>query len=561
MTQWIRWWGLGLFAAIILTWWLCIDFIVKSAIETFGTEIVGAKVELNSATLTLFPASLGLSGLQVTDPSAPMSNMVEVKTLSASLDTLTLFGRKILAEEMTIGGLQFNTTRTSSGAITDKVPSSDDTKSASFDLGGAIPGLSLPNVNDLIDKEKDQIKKQYDDINRQLKSIEAQWKERLDKLPDSKKIDQYKKRWDKLEDANFLEKISGLKKLKNDINDDIDQLDGLDDQLSKDSKTVNTLLARAKEMPSTQSKRILSKVGLGDSSEGGFVSALVGDQLKPLLQRGLDMLKNGTSTAEVEPSQTPAYVRGEGTWVNFTQERSLPDVLIKKASLDGSVELAGETINFTGTAQNLTHQPRQWNKPAKFSIKGESTSKAKINFNGVLDHRKKSGQDKINVRVLQLPLNNIVLSDKPELQVTLERAVTTIKSKLLLANDTMDFNVIGKFSKVKLEIDNRKPSTSSTVIANTLTSVKNFGMELAVNGPVSDPDVKVKSSLDNLLGKALGEQLKQQSEVLRTKLTKSLKEQMAPQLNKLNKNGNFLGDIEKLLAGKKSELGSLTKGL
>ena len=63
---------------IVVAWMLLIDHAIRRAIEVVGTELVGAKVELSSARLRLTHADLVLRGLRVTDPNAPMTNLVEV---------------------------------------------------------------------------------------------------------------------------------------------------------------------------------------------------------------------------------------------------------------------------------------------------------------------------------------------------------------------------------------------------------------------------------------------------------------------------------------------------
>lgn len=80
MKKWIRWEGLGLFIGVVVLfcifWFLFIDGIVKSMIEKYGSQAIGAKVELGSADLSLFPAGLELKDLQITNPDDPMKNAV-----------------------------------------------------------------------------------------------------------------------------------------------------------------------------------------------------------------------------------------------------------------------------------------------------------------------------------------------------------------------------------------------------------------------------------------------------------------------------------------------------
>ena len=104
MTKWIRWWGLGAFlvvaAILVCVWIFLVDGWVKYLIEEAGTEGVGAKVELDAADLSLFPAGLKLTRLQVTNPREPMTNAVEIANVNMGLDGLNLLRRKVIVEDL-----------------------------------------------------------------------------------------------------------------------------------------------------------------------------------------------------------------------------------------------------------------------------------------------------------------------------------------------------------------------------------------------------------------------------------------------------------------------------
>ena len=98
--KWIRWQGLITFLALTVIvafiWFFFIDSYVERMIEKTGTKANGAKVELDNADLTLFPAGLRITGLQVTNPDKPMVNAVEIKKIAMSLDGLNLLRRKVV---------------------------------------------------------------------------------------------------------------------------------------------------------------------------------------------------------------------------------------------------------------------------------------------------------------------------------------------------------------------------------------------------------------------------------------------------------------------------------
>jgi hypothetical protein len=61
------------FGILVACWLLFLDSIVRHNIEAYGTDLVGAKVDLAEADVDLTGGSVRLRGLQVTNPDAPMS--------------------------------------------------------------------------------------------------------------------------------------------------------------------------------------------------------------------------------------------------------------------------------------------------------------------------------------------------------------------------------------------------------------------------------------------------------------------------------------------------------
>jgi len=557
LKQWIRWWGFGVFLFIVLFWWLCIDFIVKTTIETVGTQAVGAKVELAGASVTLLPTSLTLKQLRITNPDAPMQNIVEVGNISASIDSLELFGRRLVINEMDLSGLQFNTPRKSSGATSDRSTAGSD--ESIFDLGGVIPGMSLPDVDSLIEKEKQAFLKEYEDISNNLQAVETGWQQRIDGLPDDAQIEEYNQRWKKAKKGNILQKASAIKSLKKDIDKDLGDIKSLKKQLAEDTKTVKSELNRANNLPATQTQRILSDVGLG-SAEGDFTSAILGDQLKPLLQRSLNYLKQMSGAAPQQPEE-PVYARGKGTWVTFKEDNPVPELLIKSARLDGVFSIAKQDIHFTGQAQDLSNQPALWHKPAGFQLKGQSADDARLVAQGVLDHRETVNKDSLDVSLESFPLVDYAISEKADLQIMINKASSDFSAKLNLEGEVILADIKSGFSNLELQVNSDNPSSSTSVISDALSTLNAFDMTLKVTGTLNNPAMSLSSDLDNILGKALKSKLNEQAAALKDELTAAISQQMSPELEKLTQQGDFIGQLDRQLGNKQDALKQLTKAM
>ena len=273
MMNWIRSWGIALFAVLTLIWVLSIDWLVKSAIIAYGTELNGAQVELESAELSLWPAGLELINLQVTDAYNPMFNRFEAGSISATLDSALLLRRQVIVEQLDIIGVRMNSPRIRSGATKD-TPIVTNTE---FDFGGLIPDVSLPDMSLLLADAQQQVNAEIAGIEQEIVDIEQRWRNNIEQLPSKDKLAEYRARWDKLSNASFMEKMLGAKKLKNDVSGDLKLIESFNQQLKDDRRLISGQIDRAKGLPRAQADRTMQSVGLSNENVA-FVRAITGDQ-------------------------------------------------------------------------------------------------------------------------------------------------------------------------------------------------------------------------------------------------------------------------------------------
>ena len=206
MKKWIRWQGLILFAIILILicgfWLFLADFLVERLIEKTGTQMVGAKVELDKANLSLFPLGLTLQRLQVTNPDEPMKNVVEVARMACRLDGLNLLRRKIIIEEMGLEGVRLGTPRTHSGAISQIEKKEPRGKKPAMKLPAIeFPSFDLPSVEKILQKEELKTLKLAESFQKEMATEKENWQKRVAELPDQKKVDDYRNRLGKIQSA------------------------------------------------------------------------------------------------------------------------------------------------------------------------------------------------------------------------------------------------------------------------------------------------------------------------------------------------------------------------
>lgn len=549
MSKWIRWWGLGVFLVIVLLWWLFIDSIVKLAIESAGSEAVGAKVELAAADLQLSPLGLTLHSLAVTNPELPMENLLQAQQIELSLDSAALLGRKIIITDMTATGLAFNTARKSSGALSTRKKTKQQ-KDDGAGFGASLPGLDLPDPDTIIAERRDEIDREIESIQSNLSALENKWKKKQDELPDKNKLDAYQQRWDELKDANMLQRVAGIKKLRDDIKDDLDLIESLDDDLKQDMKTVKSELKRAQKLPGEQADKLLNDVGLG---EGGFIRSLFGKEIGTWVNRGTALLQQISSDSEstAEPPKPP---RGEGRWIEFAAADPIPDFLLQNGKLQGALPIAGQTIEFDGTLANLTHQPKRWKLPATLAMKGSSAEGASFTLNGLSDHRGTQASDSLDYQLQQLPLLDLALSGNEQLSLLLQSGLLNSLGKLQLNDGQLQLTTDTQLQQLAIETQSSESGKMVELVSQALQSVDGFDLQVNGSGSIAEPDISISSSLDQMLQKSLSSQLGEQTAELKQQLSSRINSEYGDQLTAIGEQGEFFDQIKQQLKAQKKQL-------
>ena len=93
------------------------DAFFESLIEDLGTDIVGARVEIDDFSFSIFGPEVSWKRLQVTDPNKTMQNMLETGFCEFNMEFWPLLQGKFVIENFQLSGLQQNTDRETDGKI------------------------------------------------------------------------------------------------------------------------------------------------------------------------------------------------------------------------------------------------------------------------------------------------------------------------------------------------------------------------------------------------------------------------------------------------------------
>ena len=548
MTNWIRSWGIALFAMLVLIWVMSVDWLVKRTIIIYGSQLNGAQVELESADLSLWPAGLQLINLRVTDAYNPMFNSFEAGAITATLDTALLLRRQLIVEQLDIVDVRINSPRTHSGATKDTPTTA---KSARFDFSDLVPDISLPDMNILLADAQQQVNAEITKIEQQIEGVEQRWRNNIQQLPSKDKVAEYRDRWDKLSSASFMEKILAAKKLKGEISNDLKVIKTFRKQLNSDRVLISQQIARAKGLPSAQADRVIQSSGLSDENIA-FVRSITGEQINQWISRAKGF---GGSLSSEDAQLT--HVRGQGRRVTFLEDNPLPQVLIRRGQFNGRLQLASSNMSVTGTLSDIAYPLEEYSQPATAVVIAKDNRNASLLLKATLDHRTADFNDSFNLEIMNLPFNEMSLSSGSEKNLVLKTATLNFTAIGSASQSTVIANVVAKLSDPKLQADPARAAKSEQWIAETLNLLDSVDLHVDISGALKDPMVDITSNLDKILAAGLKSQMSTQADKFKQQFTDKLGQQTSGQLTELSAKGDFLKDIQAILNDRKAAMPSL----
>jgi len=568
---WIRWWGLGVFVGLTVTlavvWLFLIDPFVKRIIEQTGTKLVGAKVEVGAAHVTLSPLGLTLSRLQATNPDAPMTNAVEVARITLSLDGVHLFRRKIIIEEMAVEGLRFGTPGQSSGAVT---PSREPSVVAKLAATVPLPFFEVPDIKTVMATADLQSIKLVDSLQADIRKEQENWKKRLVELPDKATFNDYKTRIENVKSSakggvgGLLGAAGEVAAIQKDLEKDLAAIKQAKTDFDTQMNTLKQRVDQAIKAPQEDIRRLREQYSLSPQGLANMSGML-------LRGKGGDWVRTGlTWYGKMQPILAQAQVsskgpdvvkpiRGKGVDVRFKERAPLPDVLIRMATV--SVQL--DVGNLNGRIENITPDQHILGKPLTFAFAGDKLNGVQsIRLDGTMNRvMPVSPKDHMQVRVRGYQVPPTVLSDRVDWPVALGKAMADADLQVTVSGQAVAGQATVGLQSVKLTAG--KPAAANPVIkaiGGALAGVTAFTVKAEIAGTVEQCDLQLTSDLDRVLKDAVGKQVQALADQFTKELESAVMARVGGPLNELKSSFGGLGGIGNELAARLTQGTALPQG-
>lgn len=551
--KWIRWQGLVTFVVLLLfvigAWFLFVDVAIKKTIESKGTELVKAKVELAGADLSFFPLGLSLTGLEVTNPDAPMTNAFQVDRVALSLEGAELLRRKVVFKEVTLEGVKLNTPRKTSGAISEKRGPTPVVSKEPSDENIKWPSFKIPDAKEILQKEKLQSLELIASFRSDLQKEKEKWQSRLAQLPDKNKFGEYQKKIDRLKSGKKggLEGILGganeIMTLQKELRGDLNLIKTAQKELDQNMTTLRKRMAEVKKAPQEDVRRLKEKYspspeGLANVSRiffgkkiGNGIDTFLDwyEKLGPMLER-VQERKHGREV--VKP------MRGKGVNVKFKEHEAYPDFLIRIAHV--AVEIPAGLIK--GRVRNITPDQDVLGLPLTYEFSGGNlTGLASLKIDGSLNHVDPSAPiDTVNVLIRGYDVSDMDLSSGAELPIVLKKATADLEAHAIITGETLKANFLASLQSVNMGTPNEEETSSlMKALTSAISDMKAFDLKAEISGTIQDYNLKLSSDLDNVLKDAVKKQVKAQAVQFEKRLKLVIQEKV----------GGSMADLETTLGG------------
>jgi uncharacterized protein (TIGR03545 family) len=583
----IRWSGLVVFIVIVglitIFSLFFLDSMIKGIVEDRASLAVGAKVEIGELRSKIFGLSVDIQNFQVANPEEPMRNSVEIGSLAFDLGAAPLLKKKIVIERMKVQDLAWNTPRKTSGALPPRLQKKLEAQKKPSDLGAKgekrIEECVLPNFSILADLKKRSPEELLKGVNLQsaaflgdypkkVSAAKETWEKRLKELPTREEIQRDIKSFQTLKDQRpkdltqlpaYLEKVNTLQKK---INDTQKNLTTAQQEFQTEMNHLKTSLQEVEKLQDADVKTVMAKLGVQIPSATDLICVLLGKEVAHKVNWALGMyrkLSQYTSKGKPkEESEKPKPVpRMKGMDVRFPITRGHPDFLLELAEFSARPDMKKASGVFAfeklaGDLRGLTSHPAIYGKPTLFKLNGSMVGNLARDFAlaGQFDHRKTLAEDRIDLNIKELRIEQAGTAGLPESPLRLASALLNVNGSLGVKGEALD-------GRVLLDVLNPRVAvgSSAAILEDLLKNMGSFDLSLAIGGTLDQPSIGFSSSATKTLTSRLETLVQKEMKGLQD----GIKNVISSRVDKdLTANRNEVSGLEKLIQGELSSRLGLT---
>ena len=517
-----RWRAIGpllvLLVIAAVLWWLFADTIARRETQKVGTQVIGAKVEIQDLHLDLAHGKVLIRGLTVASPHEALRNLLQADELVADVDVVPLTEKKLIINRIAANGLRFGTPRETDGRVAAKsgegIAGRVFAETHEWASQFQVPALQLATGKismDSLDPRRLSTIPAADALGARADSSQRAWKAAFDTLRLGPTLDSAQATLGKLRRARATDlstlnegrqAIDRLKRAR-------DRVTTLDRNVTKGVASLKSGLAgldSARQRDYGFARSLLKLPSLDAPAVGAALFAPGAIRPFESVLYYMQLARRYMPPGLLPRATTgPQRVRRAGEDVRFPKERDLPAFLVRSAELSFLLHPSAEQPQrYAGRLSGLTSDPALYGRPTVATATGPQ-----VGAGLMLNHLRSVPVDTAGATVggVRFPAFQV-----PGVPLRLDPGAATTQLGFNLNGDTIHARFAIRSSNVRWTRDSGfANSTIGDLIWRAVSGIPNLDVEARLSGALHHPDLAVRSNLDQAIAArlraVLGEQV------------------------------------------------------
>lgn len=520
-------WTLAIVLTPVVAYWLFADGIIKSVLETQLTQSYGAEVNIGQFEHHLFPLSVNIESIEMTNAAKPDSNQVVVGQLKGDVEFWPLLNNQLIMNQLAVTNVAFDQPRQSPGKVI-KQP-----EGQSFEELLAEAKEALPEVDELLARSPLKTTAAVEQAQVTYDTYAEGLKEDYKALPDKAKLEQYKAQVKALKETDLKDPASILKAKQT--------LETLKQAIKKDKALISAFTEKASEAKSAMSESLQALKTAPQEDYALLKGVYAGDEaaLSQLTEAVF-----GPKAAEYNQYLFAAFdvlvpmLKGEPVEDEEDVEGDPLQILIRQANV--SVNWQDTLLN--GDWSNITNVHSIFGNPTTFLLSAANQGQQKFNTEGEFFLDENGLDAKQSWQIAGLLLDSITLTENKRLDASIKQALLASSGALTITDNKLAGT--GKVDLSELVMAAAGSDKITNAVASVLGDLRNLGINMDLSGDITSPKFGLASDLDTRLASAALASIDKEKQAQLTKLNSRLQQMVASQSSALT---SELGDVSNLL--------------
>jgi uncharacterized protein (TIGR03545 family) len=524
------------------------DPLLRYALVDVGEKAASAEVTAGAVKTILFPPRITVEKVQIADRHKPGTNLVEFETLDLNIDGGSLLKKLYIINEGTLSGLRWGTPREDSGLLPETAAPKEEREAAEKESAGGKPSVEEELQSrgkqlfaGLADRGQLELDPQQFESIRMGTELEKQWTAEFARLQGE--ADELTKQIDSIESqvkansGNKLERLEAYRAAAGDSGKALQEIKQLRGDLDAQMKQARQDFAAFNQAQQHDRETIRDKADLFKTDPQQLTEMLLGPELNHRLQVAIGWVQTGKAWYRQHQKDKAQPQRMRGEQITFTRDPDLPEFLIELLNIDGTAELEGQPLEFSGTVAGITSDPALYGKPAMLQLKG--TGAADLDLKVVFDY---TDPQKEPVHTVLLSYSTahpepLSLGNQSSLSVTVSAEKLTCRAELRLVGDAISGKVNLRQEPAKLAVKlggkGKVDPHIAEAVADIFDGVHEIDAQMQIGGKLTAPRWSIQSDLGRQIAGGLKGALSKQLEGERQALADKLDQALASQTSRL----------------------------